>query len=81
MTKQRRPLGILILGHAVLGAALGVIASIVIMVCAARGFGAFASIRDPIADVVLLCSLSGFMAVGSAITAFILINIERASAE
>jgi hypothetical protein len=78
--KQLWPLGILIVGHAAVGAILGVIAWIVIMACADSGLGAFASIHDPIANVVLLCTLSALLAVGSGISAFILINVERASA-
>ena len=44
--------------------------------CADRGFGAFASIHDPIADVVLLCTLSAFLAVGCVYS-----NVERAAAD
>ena len=57
MTTQHRPLGRLIVAHTAVGAILGVIAWIVITACADRGFGPFASSHDPIAGVVLLCTL------------------------
>ncbi len=78
---EQRSLGFLIICHAAYGALLGLIAGLAMMALANRGFASLASMHDPEVEIVLFFSLSSLMAVGSGISAFILINIEPASAQ
>jgi hypothetical protein len=56
---------------------LGMI-SAVVMIGYASSFAQLASMSDPAAALVLLLTVSSLMAVGSGISAFILVNVERA---
>jgi hypothetical protein len=73
-----KPLAVLFICHAIVGASLGLAACLFVLLHAGGGFNLVTSIRDPVALWTLSISISSLTAVGSAISAFILISIERA---
>lgn len=79
-SRQEKSLAPAILGQAGLAALIGVAASLVMLYRGAMSGSPFSSIRDPAAALTLLLSLSSLLAACSGITAFILLNVERAAA-
>jgi hypothetical protein len=78
-SRQEGSLTLAILGQAGLAALLG-LAAFLIVLSRAAAHGSLSLTRDPAAALSLLLSVSSLLAACSGITAFILLNIERATA-
>lgn len=81
-TRWRRNLSVaaLTLGHAGFAGLLGLAASSLVLSGAIGGAGLLESIRDPAITLALALTVASLLAAGSGISAFILLNVERAEA-
>jgi hypothetical protein len=79
-SRQEGSLALAILGQAGLAALLGLAACLVMLYRSAASNSLFSSIHDPAAALTLLLSVPSLQAACSGIAAFILLNVERATA-
>lgn len=78
---RRNPsIAVLTLGHAGFAGLLGLAASSLALSGATGGTGLLELIRDPAIPVALTLTVASLLAAGSGISAFILLNVERAEA-